>query len=183
MRLRGVFGNNAKLPRYRWLEGSVVSRARVKHTPLDLGCDRWQNLAMAQWSTQQRAEYLKQCWELKLGGHSGVDIAAQLGISHQSVSELLSEARQAIKVGAAASALEERREATERLDTLLKSVWTQAKEGDLKAVSTVLNIEERRAKLNGTDAPVKTATDLTSGGEPLQFTVTIPRVTRVDEGE
>jgi predicted transcriptional regulator len=138
---------------------------------------------MAQWSTQQRAEYLKQCWELKLGGHSGVDIAAQLGISHQSVSELLNEARQAIKVGAAASALEERKEATERLDTLLKSVWTQAKEGDLKAVSTVLSIEERRAKLNGTDAPVKTATDLTSGGEPLQFTVTIPRVMRVDEGE
>ena len=62
-------------------------------------------------------------------------------------------------------------------------MWSQAKEGDLKAVSAVLSIEERRAKLNGLDAASKSALDLTSGGEPLKFTVTIPRVTRVDEGE
>jgi hypothetical protein len=62
-------------------------------------------------------------------------------------------------------------------------VWTQAKEGDLKAVTTVLSIEERRAKLHGLDAVTKSALDLTSGGEPIKFTVTIPRVTRVDEAE
>ena len=77
----------------------------------------------------------------------------------------------------------ERKEAAARLDQLLQSVWTQAKEGDLKAVSTVLSIEERRAKLQGLDAVQKSAVDLTSGGEPLQFVVTIPRVARVDEVE
>ena len=64
-------------------------------------------------SNEQRAEVLRQAWELRLGGWSHNDIARKLGL----------------------------------------------------------------------DAVTKSALDLTSGGEPIKFTVTIPRVMRVDEGE
>ena len=134
-------------------------------------------------SNEQRAEFLRQAWELRLGGWSHNDIALKLGLSRVTITELLTQARKEVQEHAVASATEERKEAAERLDQLLRSVWTQAKEGDLKAVSTVLSIEDRRAKLNGLDAVTKSALDLTSGGEPIKFTVTIPRVTRVDEGE
>ena len=134
-------------------------------------------------SNEQRAEVLRQAWELRLGGWSHNDIARKLGISRQLVTEVLTQHRKELEEYVLANATEERKEAAARLDHLLQSVWTQAKEGDLKAVSTALSIEERRAKLNGLDAVTKSALDLTSGGEPIKFTVTIPRVMRVDEGD
>lgn len=134
-------------------------------------------------SNEQRAELVRQAWELRLGGWSHNDIGQKLGLSRKVVTELLTQHRKEVEEYVLASATEERKEAAERLDALLRSVWTQAKEGDLKAVSTVLSIEERRAKLNGLDAVTKSALDLTSGGESIKFTVTIPRVMRVDEGE
>ena len=134
-------------------------------------------------SNEQRAEVLRQAWELRLGGWSHNDIARKLGITRQLVTEVLTQHRKELEEYVLANATEERKEAAARLDHLLQSVWTQAKEGDLKAVTTVLNIEERRAKLHGLDAVTKSALDLTSGGEPIKFTVTIPRVTRVDEAE
>ena len=121
-------------------------------------------------SNEQRAEVLRQAWELRLGGWSHNDIARKLGISRQLVTEVLTQHRQELEEYVLANATEERKEAAARLDHLL-------------AVSTVLSIEERRAKLNGLDAVTKSALDLTSGGEPIKFTVTIPRVMRVDEGE
>ena len=134
-------------------------------------------------SNEQRAEVLRQAWELRLGGWSHHDIGRKLGLPRKAVTELLTEYRKELEEHVLATATEERKEASARLDHLLQSVWTQAKDGDLKAIGTVLSIEERRAKLNGLDAVQKSALDLTSGGEPLKFTVTIPRVTRVDEGE
>jgi len=134
-------------------------------------------------SNEQRAEVLRQAWELRLGGWSHNDIARKLGITRQLVTEVLTQHRKELEEYVLANATEERKEAAARLDHLLQSVWTQAKEGDLKAVGTVLSIEERRAKLHGLDAVTKSALDLTSGGEPIKFTVTIPRVTRVDEVE
>jgi len=160
---------------------SLKPRARAT-APLDLPSHRWHYLLMAL-TNEQRAEYTRQAWELRLGGWSHNDIGLHLGITRKLVTELLEQARKEVQEHAVASAAEERKEAAERLDQLLRSVWSQAKEGDLKAVTTVLSIEERRAKLNGLDAVSKSALDLTSGGEPLKFTVTIPRVTRVDEGE
>ena len=134
-------------------------------------------------SNEQRAEVLRQAWELRLGGWSHNDIARKLGITRQLVTEVLTQHRKELEEYVLANATEERKEAAARLDHLLQSVWTQAKEGDPKAVGTVLSIEERRAKLHGLDAVTKSALDLTSGGEPIKFTVTIPRVTRVDEAE
>ena len=136
---------------------------------------------MSEWSTQQRAEYRKRVWNLRLGGYSGSEIAEELGISTGAVFQLLKQAREAISETAAASAIEERKEANGRLDTMLRAIWPSATEGDLKAIQAALAIEDRRAKLQGLDAAAKSALDITSGGEPIKFVVTIPRVARVDD--
>lgn len=160
------------LPCYRWLKTCHLT---CRATGATIGF-----MAL---SNEQRAELVRQAWELRLGGWSHNDIGQKLGLSRKVVTDLLTQHRKDIEEYVLASATEERKEAAERLDALLRSVWTQAQEGDLKAVSTALSIEERRAKLNGLDAVTKSALDLTSGGEPIKFTVTIPRVMRVDEGE
>lgn len=51
----------------------------------------------------------------------------------------------------------------DRMDALLSAVWPKAIGGDLYAVYAALRIAERRAKLFGLDAPVKTE-DVTPGG-------------------
>lgn len=163
---------NPMLPCYRWpLRCHLTCRATSG------------TIGFMALSNEQRAEVLRQAWELRLGGWSHNDIARKLGITRQLVTEVLTQHRKELEEYVLANATEERKEAAARLDHLLQSVWTQAKEGDLKAVGTVLSIEERRAKLHGLDAVTKSALDLTSGGEPIKFTVTIPRVTRVDEAE
>lgn len=50
-----------------------------------------------------------------------------------------------------------------RLDSMLASIWASVKQGQYGAIDRALKLEERRAKLLGLDAPVKT--DLTNGGE------------------
>ncbi|THA29194.1 hypothetical protein E6R18_25110 [Streptomyces sp. A1277] len=72
-----------------------------------------------------------------------------------------------------------RQQENERLDALLEAVWDKAttpspvfdkerqiigEEIDLKAVDTVLRLMDRRAKLNGLDAPVKTEISGPDGG-------------------
>jgi hypothetical protein len=96
---------------------------------------------------------------------------------------MLIRAREEANLASAKNALEERKECIGRLDRMLTAVWDKVRQGNERAIDTALRIEERRAKLNGLDAVTKSALDLTSGGEPIKFTVTIPRVTRVDEGE
>jgi len=54
---------------------------------------------------------------------------------------------------------------SERLDALLLALWSQARQGNLGAVDRVLRVMERRARLLGLDAPIKT--DITTGGQRL----------------
>lgn len=53
-----------------------------------------------------------------------------------------------------------------RLDAMLKALWPSVLSGHLGSIDRVLRIEERRARLLGLDAPVKT--DITSGGEKIK---------------
>ena len=136
---------------------------------------------MDDWSPEQVADYRKKVWNLRLGGYSPPDIADELGITVSAVRQLIKQAREQVAEAAAAGAVEERKDANARLDALLRSIWPSATEGDIKAVQAALAIEDRRAKLQGLDAAAKSALDITSGGEPLKFVVTIPRVARVDD--
>jgi len=52
----------------------------------------------------------------------------------------------------------------ERLDKLTAAVWNNAMSGDDKAVNTALRIMERRARLMGLDAPVRTELAGPGGG-------------------
>lgn len=47
----------------------------------------------------------------------------------------------------------------ERLDALLHGLWAAAEGGDLQAVDRALRVAERRAKLMGLDAPVRSTTE------------------------
>ena len=57
-----------------------------------------------------------------------------------------------------------RQEENERLDALLEAVWPDALTGDPRAIETALKISDRRAKLNGLDAPVRTELSGPDGG-------------------
>lgn len=132
---------------------------------------------------EQKANNMAVAWQRRLAGASIPVIALELGIGQTEVDALLRDARLQYVAASHESVAEERREVLGRLDAMLSAMWSKASEGDAKAVTTALAIEERRSKLLGLDAPVKSATDLTSGGEALKFTVTIPRVRRVDGEE
>ncbi|MFI0822338.1 hypothetical protein ACH4TX_41800 [Streptomyces sp. NPDC021098] len=57
-----------------------------------------------------------------------------------------------------------RQEENERLDALLEAVWPDALTGDPRAIETALKISDRRARLNGLDAPVRTELSGPDGG-------------------
>ena len=57
----------------------------------------------------------------------------------------------------------------ERLDAMLSAIWASVKQGQYKANEVALRLMERRAKLLGLDAPVKT--DLTSNGQTIHVTL------------
>lgn len=48
----------------------------------------------------------------------------------------------------------------ERLDAMTQALWKTAMTGDCQAVDRLLRISERRSRLLGLDAPLKTAIDL-----------------------
>lgn len=88
----------------------------------------------------------------------------------------------------AAEASVYRQQENERLDELLEAAWPRAtkpspildREGnvvgeelDMRAVDTVLRLMDRRAKLNGLDAPVKTEVTGAKGG-PLALSTADP---------
>ena len=101
------------LPCYRWLKSCHLT---CQATGATIG-----SMAL---SNEQRAEVLRQAWELRLGGWSHNDIARKLGISRQLVTEVLTQHRKELEEYVLANATEERKEAAARLDHLLQSVWT-----------------------------------------------------------
>lgn len=114
-------------------------------------------------STARAIEHREHALALRRAGRSYRAIGEELKISktraHQLVSEGLEESREQIM----AHADELRAETLSRLDGMLQKVYPNAEAGDVQAVDRVLKIEERRAKLLGLDAPVRTA--LQGGGE------------------
>lgn len=101
--------------------------------------------------------------ELRRMGKGYVEIAAALGIgksqAHRLVKSGLADARAQIS----AQADELRSEEISRLDAMLSGLWADARKGNAGAVDRVLKIMERRARLLGLDAPVRSALE---GGPP-----------------
>lgn len=91
-------------------------------------------------------------WRSYLFGKTQEAIAEEYGISQQRVSEIVREVRESLPE---TDAQELRRADLERLDAMLPNNILMAVAGDKDAVSSVLKIMERRAKLLGLDAPTR----------------------------
>jgi orotate phosphoribosyltransferase-like protein len=107
-------------------------------------------------NTEQIAERRIKAFELRKKGNNYREIAKVLGVSAPTI---LADVRAVLKE----LSKEQQKEAADykaleldRLETLQVKMWELAVKGDQGAVDRVLRIQERRAKLLGLDAPVKT---------------------------
>lgn len=128
----------------------------------------------------QKIEMMRRAWEMRLRGVPQFQIAAELGISEGFTSGLLKKAREEMIAQGRLDAATATGEQAGRLDRMIAALTPQAEAGDVKAVQALLAVEDRRAKLLGLDAATRKAVDLTTGGAPLAYNVTIPVVQRVE---
>lgn len=91
-------------------------------------------------------------WRGYLFGKTQEALAEEFGISQSRVSQVIAEVRESLPE---TDAQELRRADLERLDAMLPNNILMAVAGDKDAVSSVLKIMERRAKLLGLDAPTR----------------------------
>lgn len=127
----------------------------------------------------QKIEMQRKAWEARLRGVPQWQIAIDLQVSEGFVSVLLKKAREQMIEQNRLDAGTATGEQVGRLDRMLIALTPAAEAGDVKAVSALLAVEDRRAKLLGLDAAVRKAVDLTTGGAPLAYQVTIPTVQRI----
>ena len=106
--------------------------------------------------------------ELRRAGHTFDDIAQTIGFANPSVAH--NAYTRALKRTLINAGTEEVREQElDRLERLQTFAWAEAEQGNLKAMETVLKIMQRRARLLGLDAPIKTQQEITvfEGGTEL----------------
>lgn len=130
---------------------------------------------------EQRIEYRRRAWELRLAGLTQQQIGTKLGISQSLVSRMLARARADATTATHEIASNATTEQVARLDRMLTALWEKVRNGNERAVDTVLRIEERRAKLLGLDAATRKEIDITSAGSQVRFDVRIPVVERIGE--
>ena len=132
------------------------------------------------YTREQKIELQRRAWDLRLRGLTQQAIADELKVSQAYVSGLLAKARADLQEQNRLDAATATGEQVGRLDAMLTALWPAAEAGDPKAVQTLLAVEDRRAKLLGIDAAVRKAVDLTTGGAPISYQVTIPTVQRIE---
>lgn len=115
---------------------------------------------------EKKAEALR----LVKQGHRLPEIARRLGYAHpQGAHKLINSALQELVEGPREEA---RAVCLARLDDWLTRIHPLIEMGDLKAIAIGLKIEERRARLQGLDAPVTVQNP--SGGPAIAFLVQVP---------
>jgi len=117
---------------------------------------------------QRRKEML----DLRVQGYSLRAIADKLGMHHSSVGEAITAELDALTREPAEQL---RTVELERMDAMLVALWPKVEGGDVASIQAALGVMQRRSKLLGLDAPVKTVNDNKhSGGDgaPIRVTVT-----------
>ena len=109
--------------------------------------------------------------ELRIAGGTYRQIAQELGVSHTVIFEnvLWALEERAEERGKLSDQLVQME--LERLEKMTLSLWPRVRNGDEKAINTLVRVMDRRAKLLGLDQPAKT--DLTTGGESISFTIKV----------
>lgn len=135
-------------------------------------------MAAANKTSAARARKLKkqgQAIDLRRSGLSFTQIAEKVGISRSSAHQLVQQGMEDARRQIAASVDELRAEELSRLDGMLAKLYPRAARGDVQAADRVLKIGERRARLLGLDAPMRTA--LQGGGDDAPPIVSEAKVT------
>lgn len=101
---------------------------------------------------QQRTARNTQAVTLRLSGLTYAQIGERMGISTNSAQRMVTRTLQESQ-DAAVDNLRSIENA--RLDRAQAAIWKDVLDGDLQAVQTFLRISDRRAKMNGLDAPQK----------------------------
>lgn len=105
-------------------------------------------VAREQTRAEEMVERQIHALEMRKAGASYREIADALGISTQSVGVLV---RGALALIENEHAADVRKLERERLDVALRGIWPRVKEGNPRAVTSLIQIQERRAKLEGLD--------------------------------
>src|SRR5262249_19647874 len=109
------------------------------------------------------AERRTQALNLRKQGLTYARIAEALGISEPRAHRIVTFERQRLNQKRSEAAAEVLRLELERLDAMLAGVWAAAEQGDLASIDRVLRIQERRARLQGLDAPERREVSATGG--------------------
>lgn len=104
-------------------------------------------------SDARRADLAMRAYRLRMSGKSWWDIADDLGVTVAAASSMVSDRiRQAAELVDEGSRRAMLAMELDRLDSLQAAVWTDAMNGDAKAVDAALKVIDRRARLMGLDA-------------------------------
>jgi transcriptional regulator with XRE-family HTH domain len=100
----------------------------------------------------RRVEQAWEAFEMRVKGLSLRDIARELGVSYQTVSNRIEFANKLIILP---GVVERRAMENERLDRLWEKLQPKVERADTRAIEVAIKLLERRAKLNGLDAPTQ----------------------------
>lgn len=96
-------------------------------------------------------ERMKEALDMRKRGRTFDDIAKKLGFSHASGASKF--VKRALEMTIQESADEVRKIELERYDMVLRGLLPQAERGDARAAEVCIKLFERRAKIEGLDAP------------------------------
>ena len=112
----------------------------------------------------RRLELQGKALELRRAGNGYEDIAEKLGIGKSSAHRMVVAAMAGARAQIEASVDELRAEEITRLDGMLAKLWPKVTDDpDVAVIDRIIKIGERRAKLLGLDAPVRTS--IQGGGD------------------
>lgn len=91
--------------------------------------------------------------QMTIAGKDTRSIAEEFGVSHTTIAKDIKAALKAAEEGMLTGASELRRIQHLRIIQAIDAVWMMVKGGDLDAISTLIRLSDREAKLLGLDAP------------------------------
>ena len=107
----------------------------------------------------------------RLGGMKQWEIAEKLGVTTQAVSKMLKRVLEETAKEISEDAGKLRAVQLERIEMMIRGLWSRAITGDEKAIDAVRQLLNRQARLLGIDAPQRTEVSGPEGG-PIEFSTT-----------
>jgi len=139
--------------------------------PNTIGSEQAQPQTPAKGRAQRRQfaamERRKKALEMRMAGLTYQQIADNLGYGNRN--SAYDAVDSALRDIPRENAVKLRTLELERLDFAASRIAKRVSQGDLPAIDRWLKIQERRARLQGLDAPTRIQNDLTSGGEKIKF--------------